>query len=56
MEYVKQQGSITNKIYRELFNVSKRFVTKELQELVTKGILQQKGKGRGTHYVMRGLD
>lgn len=48
VEYVKQHGSIPNKIYRELFDVSSRSAGRDLQNLTNKGVLQQNGTGRGS--------
>ena len=44
IDYIRKNGSITNKIYQELTGVSKRTVLYDLQEMVEKGILQKTGK------------
>lgn len=52
--YVKEKGSITNKEYQELFKVSRITATRDLSELVEKGILMRVGRGkRGTKYVIQ---
>ncbi len=52
VKYVKKEGKINNKIYRDIFDVSKRTATSDLTELVEMGILKMEGKGRGTEYVL----
>ncbi|MCL0050610.1 hypothetical protein M1N22_02000 [Dehalococcoidia bacterium] len=49
--YVKEKGRITNKEYQEIAGVKERFATIELNDLVSKNILQKFGTtGRGTYY------
>lgn len=50
--YVGEHGRITNREYRDLTGVSRRWATKELQELVDLGILGVRGTGRAIHYVL----
>ena len=52
--YVKQRGKITNKEYRRVCNTSERTATRDLSELVSIRIFEQKGiTGRGTEYILR---
>jgi len=52
--YVKQRGKITNKEYRQVCNTSERTATRDLSELVSIRIFEQKGiTGRGTEYILR---
>lgn len=51
MRYVFKEGFITNKIYREINKVSDETARKELAQLVNKGLLRAKGKGKGVKYV-----
>lgn len=44
--YVKEKGNITNKEYQELFKVSRITATRDLSELVEKGILMRVGRGK----------
>jgi len=50
--YVGEHGQITNREYRDLTGVSRRWATKELQEMVELGIMAVQGSGRTTHYVL----
>lgn len=50
--YVREHGRITNREYRDLTSVSRRWATKELQELVELEVLAMRGSGRATHYVL----
>ncbi len=51
--YVKEKGKITNKEYRKLAELSDEGARKDLVNLVKKGVLKQKGKGRSVHYILR---
>ena len=49
--FAKERGRITNREYQQLAGVKERFATMEMNELVSKGILQKIGTtGRGTYY------
>lgn len=52
--YVKEKGKITNKEYQQLAEVSRITASRELQNIVEKGIFQMMGKvGKGTKYVLK---
>ena len=44
--YVKENGSVTNKEYQELFKVSRQTATRDLSELVRLGIFERVEKGK----------
>jgi len=49
--YVKKTGKITNKEYQKIANVKERLSTMELNELVSRKVLEKFGTtGRGTYY------
>ncbi|MEA1928066.1 MAG: hypothetical protein U9N73_07645 [Candidatus Auribacterota bacterium] len=49
--YAKEKGKITNKEYQEVAGVKERLATMELNDLVSKAILEKCGTtGRGTYY------
>lgn len=53
--YVKERGKIGNKEYQRLFGVSKPTASRELDDLVRKGILERIGAtGRGAYCVLKG--
>jgi predicted HTH transcriptional regulator len=52
IDYIYKNGSISNEIYQELASVSRPTATKDLQEMVESGILQQSGKTRGATYTL----
>ncbi|HIE30399.1 TPA: hypothetical protein EYP66_24325 [Candidatus Poribacteria bacterium] len=52
LEYIYEQGRITNRDYRKLFEVSRSIATKELSLLVEANKLVRKGTGRGTYYIL----
>ena len=51
--YVKEKGKITNKEYREMTGLSDEGVRIDVNELIERGILLPKGKGRSIHYVLK---
>jgi len=53
--YVKQKGGITNREYREMFNIKNRMALIDLSDLCNKRILTRVGKtGRATEYILIG--
>jgi ATP-dependent DNA helicase RecG len=49
--FIKQSGRITNTEYQQLYKVSKRTATNDLQLLLEKGLIQKIGTtGKGTYY------
>jgi ATP-dependent DNA helicase RecG len=51
--FVKKEEKITNKIYQELFGVSRQTATRELSNITQKGIFRQVGvRGKGTFYTL----
>ncbi len=52
--YIREKGSISNKEYQDLFNVSRATATRDIKALVEKGVLKHTGKGkRDLKYVMK---
>jgi len=51
--YIKRNKLITNSKYRELFNVSEKTAYRDLEQLIKLGILQKKGKKKGTIYMLK---
>ena len=53
MDYVIKKGSIRNKEYISLNNISRKTATIDLTQLVTKGLLLSVGEGkRNIHYIL----
>jgi ATP-dependent DNA helicase RecG len=53
--YIKQKGRISNREYREMFNIKNRMALIDLSGLCEKRILTRVGKtGRGTEYILIG--
>lgn len=51
MEYLRSAATITNAEYQELFNASKPTATRDLTDLVEKGLISKEGtRGKGTSY------
>jgi len=52
--YVKERGRIGNKEYQELFGVSEATATRDLKELVKRGVFEKIGvTGKGTYYKLK---
>jgi ATP-dependent DNA helicase RecG len=49
--YVREHRRISNREYQSLFEVSYDTAHRDLRELVEKGLIERRGRGRGTHYV-----
>ena len=52
ISYIKRNGKITNKEYRELFEVTDRTALRDLKQLVEVGLLQKQGHRRNSHYII----
>lgn len=51
--YVKQHGRISNPDYQTLAKTTKKTATRDLSDLKTRGLLEQRGdRGPGVHYVL----
>ena len=48
---VNEGRELTNAMYQELFEVSRRTATRDLRTLLKTGWARQKGTGKGTRYV-----
>ncbi len=46
VEYVAKKGSISNKEYQDLNNTTKRTATRDLTDIVQKGVFNVVGRGR----------
>jgi ATP-dependent DNA helicase RecG len=54
--YVKTKKRITNQEYQEIFKVSKRTATNDLDKLVQNNLFEKVGtKGKGTFYAIKGV-
>lgn len=51
---IGEHGRITTGEYRNLVNVSDATAYRDLKELCERGLIQQRGRGRSTHYVLAG--
>jgi ATP-dependent DNA helicase RecG len=55
--YTKEHKKITNKIYQDLFNVSRNTASNDLQELVRATLLaSNEQKGAGSFYTIKIFD
>jgi ATP-dependent DNA helicase RecG len=50
--HIKEEGKITNKEYRNLNGVSDETARNELKDLINKGFLETKGRGRSIFYIL----
>jgi len=50
IEYIKEKGGITSKVYQEINELGKVYSIKELNEMVAKKILKKAGKGKNVKY------
>ncbi len=55
--YIKEHGSISNRLYQEITGISKPGATLDLQDLVSKELISKTGTtGRGTYYTLNRKD
>jgi Fic family protein len=52
IEFINQNGKITNKDVREMFKLSNRAALDEINKLLELQVLKSQGKGRVLHYLM----
>jgi len=52
VDLVLKKGNLTNKMYQQLAAVSRATAKRDLQGLVSKGIFQISGTGRGIYYIL----
>jgi len=50
--YAGEHGRITNREYQALFEVSYDTAHRDLRQLLEKGLIERRGRGRGTYYVL----
>jgi Fic family protein len=50
LERIREKGSLSNKDLREMFDVSRQAIVKEMSKLVKTGIVVLVGKGRNAYY------
>jgi len=53
LDFIQTHGFITNQQYREITTRAKATRSKDLRQLVEKGVLERKGKGKATYYVIK---
>jgi len=53
IEFINQNGKITNWDVREMFKLSDEGALKEIKKLVTLEIIKSEGKGRALHYILK---
>lgn len=51
LEVAFEKGTIDNSKYRKIADVHRQTAKRDLKDMVSKGILEKKGKTRGTHYI-----
>jgi len=53
IEFINQNGKITNKDVREMFKLSDEGALKEIRKLINLEIIKSEGKGRALHYILK---
>lgn len=52
VEFINQNGKITNKNVREMFKISDRAALKEIKKLADLKVIKSEGKGRSLYYIL----
>lgn len=50
--YIKEKGKMTRRKYEQVCKISKRTAIRDLNDLVTKRIIKEKGKGPSLYYTL----
>ena len=53
LEFIKQNGFISDRDYAKLTDRAKATRTMDFQKLLDLGLIERKGKGRSTHYMLK---
>jgi Fic family protein len=53
IEFINQNGKITNRDVREMFELSDEGALKEIKKLINLEIIKSEGKGRALHYILK---
>lgn len=52
LTHIRKQGKITRAEYEKLCNISERTANREIEEMLDKNIIEKRGKGSETYYVL----
>lgn len=52
IKHIEKYGKITRAEYEKLYSVSERTANRELNGLVNKKLIEKRGRGPGTHYIL----
>jgi len=53
IEFINQNGKITNRDVREMFKLSDGGALKEIKKLINLDVIKSEGKGRALHYILK---
>ncbi len=53
INYIEENGFITNQQYSEITKRAKATRSQDLRQLVEKGVLERKGRGKATYYILK---
>ena len=53
IEYIKEKGFIADRDYAKLVNRAKATRTQDFKKLLTLGLIERKGKGKATYYILK---
>ena len=53
VEFINQNGKITNRDVREMFKLSDEGALKEIKKLLRLEVIKSQGKGRNVHYMLK---
>ncbi len=56
LEFLAREPKLTTSLYRQWMRVSRATAQRDLADLVDRGLLRQRGVGRGVHYVLAESD
>jgi predicted HTH transcriptional regulator len=53
IEFINQNGKVSNRYVREMFKLSDEGALKEIKKLINLDIIKSEEKGRALHYIIK---
>ena len=52
VRYVKENGNISNRIYRDMYDITEKTAFRDFEKLTKLNLLRKEGEKKGTVYVL----
>ena len=51
-DYVKENGNISNRIYRDMYDITEKTAFRDFEKLTKLNLLRKEGEKKGTIYIL----